>query len=121
MGSATRWASGSPSSAISPCCDAPPTWTSASSAVAPRPRLAVTLGDPRGIGPEVVAKALALRALPADVVVLGNGDRGAEPSAAPPSPAPRSLRPEVAGRGPRGAGARAGPPAPPPGGGARGP
>jgi 4-hydroxythreonine-4-phosphate dehydrogenase len=35
-----------------------------------RPRLAVTLGDPRGIGPELVAKALA-RALPADVVVLG--------------------------------------------------
>jgi len=66
--------------------------------VAPRPRLAVTLGDPRGIGPEVVAKALALRALPADVVVLGNGERGAEPSAAPPSPAPRPLRPEVAGR-----------------------
>ena len=66
--------------------------------MAPRPRLAVTLGDPRGIGPEVVAKALALRALPADVVVLGNGERGAEPSAAPPSPAPRPLRPEVAGR-----------------------
>jgi 4-hydroxythreonine-4-phosphate dehydrogenase len=66
--------------------------------VAARPRLAVTLGDPRGIGPEVVAKALALRALPADVVVLGNGERGAEHSAAPPSPAPRSLLPEVAGR-----------------------
>jgi len=66
--------------------------------VASRPRLAVTLGDPRGIGPEVVAKALALGALPADVVVLGNAERGAEPSAAPPSPAPRSLPPEVAGR-----------------------
>jgi len=66
--------------------------------VASRPRLAVTLGDPRGIGPEVVAKALALGALPADVVVLGSGERGAEPSAAPPSPAPRSLLPEVAGR-----------------------
>ncbi len=66
--------------------------------MASRPRLAVTLGDPRGIGPEVVAKALALGALPADVVVLGSGERGAEPSAAPPSPAPRSLLPEVAGR-----------------------
>ena len=66
--------------------------------MAPRPRLAVTLGDPRGIGPEVVAKALSLGPLPADVVVLGNGERGAEPSAAPPSPAPRPLRPEVAGR-----------------------
>jgi len=66
--------------------------------VAARPRLAVTLGDPRGIGPEVVAKALALGALPADIVVLGNGERGAEPSAAPPRPAPRSLLPEVAGR-----------------------
>ncbi len=66
--------------------------------MASRPRLAVTLGDPRGIGPEVVAKALALGALRADVVVLGNGERGAEPSAPPPSPAPRSLLPEVAGR-----------------------
>jgi len=66
--------------------------------VAPRPRLAVTLGDPRGIGPEVVAKALALGALPADVVVLGSGERGAEPSAPPPRPAPRSLLPEGAGR-----------------------
>src|SRR2546428_4479964 len=98
MGSATRWASGSPSSTTSPCCDARLTWTSVSNAVASRPRLAVTLGDPRGIGPEVVAKALALGALPADVVVLGNAERGAEPSAAPPSPAPRSLPPEVAGR-----------------------
>ena len=66
--------------------------------MAARPRLAVTVGDPRGIGPEVVAKALALGALPADIVVLGNGERGAEPSAAPPRPAPRSLLPEVAGR-----------------------
>ena len=66
--------------------------------MAARPRLAVTVGDPRGIGPEVVAKALALGALPADIVVLGNGERGAGPSAAPPRPAPRSLLPEVAGR-----------------------
>jgi len=66
--------------------------------VTPRPRLAVTLGDPRGIGPEVVAKALSLGALPADVVVLGSGERGAEPSAPPPRPAPRSLLPEGAGR-----------------------
>ena len=66
--------------------------------MAPRPRLAVTLGDPRGIGPEVVAKALSLGALPADVVVLGSGERGAERSAAPPRPAPRSLLPEGAGR-----------------------
>ena len=66
--------------------------------MAPRPRLAVTLGDPRGIGPEVVAKALSLGALPADVVVLGSGERGAEPSAPPPRPAPRSLLPEGAGR-----------------------
>jgi len=35
-----------------------------------RPRLAVTLGDPRGIGPEVVEKALA-RPLAADIVLLG--------------------------------------------------
>jgi 4-hydroxythreonine-4-phosphate dehydrogenase len=63
-----------------------------------RPRLAVTLGDPRGIGPEVVAKALALRPLPADVTLLGGGARGSDPSAAPPDPAPRSLSPVAAGR-----------------------
>jgi 4-hydroxythreonine-4-phosphate dehydrogenase len=36
-----------------------------------RPRLAVALGDPRGIGPEVVAKALSSAPLEADVVVIG--------------------------------------------------
>jgi 4-hydroxythreonine-4-phosphate dehydrogenase len=36
-----------------------------------RARLAVALGDPRGIGPEVVAKALAQSPLDADVVLLG--------------------------------------------------
>ena len=35
-----------------------------------RPTVAVTLGDPRGIGPEIVAKALA-QPVDADVVVLG--------------------------------------------------
>lgn len=48
-----------------------------------RPRLAVTLGDPRGIGPEVVTKALALGPLEAEVVVVGSGERGAVPSVAP--------------------------------------
>ena len=38
-----------------------------------RPRLAITLGDPRGIGPEVVAKALADRrvAETVDAVLVG--------------------------------------------------
>jgi len=63
--------------------------------VARRPRLAVTLGDPRGIGPEVVTKALALGPLDADVTVLGSGERGA---GAASGPAPRSLLPEQAGR-----------------------
>lgn len=35
-----------------------------------RPRLAVTLGDPRGIGPELVAKALAARLFARDRLVL---------------------------------------------------
>ena len=43
---------------------------------AARPRLAVTLGDPRGIGPEVVDKALAAP-LAADVTLLGRTERGA--------------------------------------------
>ena len=47
----------------------------------------MTPGDPRGIGPEVVAKALALGPLDAEITVLG--DQG---------PAPRSLLPEQAGR-----------------------
>jgi len=49
--------------------------------------LAVTPGDPRGIGPEVVAKALALGPLDAEITVLG--DEGS---------APPSLLPEAAGR-----------------------
>jgi 4-hydroxythreonine-4-phosphate dehydrogenase len=36
-----------------------------------QPRLAVALGDPRGIGPEVVAKALSGAPLGADVVAIG--------------------------------------------------
>ncbi len=51
-----------------------------------RPRLAVTLGDPRGIGPEVVKKALALAPLDADVTIVAEGT------------APRSPLPEEAGR-----------------------
>lgn len=39
-----------------------------------RPRLAVTLGDPRGIGPEVVAKALGGGSLEADAVLIGPDD-----------------------------------------------
>ena len=40
-----------------------------------RPRLAVTLGDPRGIGPEVVAKALGHAPLGADIVLVGPDDQ----------------------------------------------
>ena len=43
-------------------------------AAARRPRLAVTLGDPRGIGPEVVTRALASGPLGADVVLVGPDD-----------------------------------------------
>ena len=41
-----------------------------------RPRLAVTLGDPRGIGPEVVGKALA-QPLDADIRIVGRREQGA--------------------------------------------
>jgi 4-hydroxythreonine-4-phosphate dehydrogenase len=47
--------------------------------VASRPRLAVTLGDSRGIGPEVVTKALA-QPIAAEVVLLGGPERGTTPS-----------------------------------------
>lgn len=41
-----------------------------------RPRLAVTLGDPRGIGPEIAARALADRdGLDAEIVVIGADDQ----------------------------------------------
>jgi 4-hydroxythreonine-4-phosphate dehydrogenase len=39
-----------------------------------RPRLAVTLGDPRGIGPEVVTRALGDAPLAADIVLVGPDD-----------------------------------------------
>ena len=41
------------------------------------PRLAVTLGDPRGIGPEIVRKALAQRPA-SDITVLGADDQVAD-------------------------------------------
>lgn len=44
-------------------------------ATARRPRLAVTLGDPRGIGPEVVARALGQAPLGADIVLVGPDDQ----------------------------------------------
>ncbi|MGH7537948.1 MAG: 4-hydroxythreonine-4-phosphate dehydrogenase PdxA [Gemmatimonadales bacterium] len=42
--------------------------------MARRPRLAVTLGDPRGIGPEVVSRALSDAPLAADIVLVGPDD-----------------------------------------------
>jgi 4-hydroxythreonine-4-phosphate dehydrogenase len=39
-----------------------------------KPRIAVTLGDPRGIGPEIAARALAMP-LDADVTVIGADDQ----------------------------------------------
>jgi 4-hydroxythreonine-4-phosphate dehydrogenase len=44
-------------------------------APAARPRLAVTLGDPRGIGPEVVGKALA-QPIDAETRVVGSSEAG---------------------------------------------
>jgi 4-hydroxy-L-threonine phosphate dehydrogenase PdxA len=44
--------------------------------IASRPRLAVAVGDPRGIGPEVVRKALR-QPLNADVRLVGGWDDGA--------------------------------------------
>lgn len=44
------------------------------------PRVAVTLGDPRGIGPEIIARALA-EPLPADITLIGADDQiGAIPA-----------------------------------------
>ena len=71
------------------------------------PRIAITLGDPAGIGPEVVAKALAaagVRAL-ADLVVVGNAgvlDRAfalvdAELHAAPVADPAEPLAPDAVG------------------------
>src|SRR5712691_6453176 len=97
MASVKRSASSSPSSTISTCCVAPRTSTSGSSR---RPRLAVTLGDPRGIGPEVIHKALALGPLDADLAFIGSGEQGAgsRKHLQFPLPAPRSLLPEQAGK-----------------------
>lgn len=62
-----------------------------------RPRLAVTLGDPRGIGPEIVAKALA-EPLDADLTLIGADDQVAAVSGV-----------QTVGLGPWGAGAGARP------------
>jgi len=45
------------------------------------PRLALTMGDPRGIGPEVVVAALRQRDYPAEITVIGAEDQiGAAPA-----------------------------------------
>src|SRR5437762_2810791 len=44
-----------------------------------RPRLAITLGDPRGIGPEIVAATLGDAADVADYVVIGPAGTVATP------------------------------------------
>jgi 4-hydroxythreonine-4-phosphate dehydrogenase len=41
------------------------------------PRIAITLGDPAGIGPEVIHKALASKSLPANCEFIVLGDRSA--------------------------------------------
>ena len=70
-----------------------------------RPRLAVTLGDPRGIGPEIAAVALA-RPLPAEVTVLGADEQ----VAAVPADRRIPVGPWGLGSGEEGpAGGRAGP------------
>src|SRR3972149_1175455 len=51
-----------------------------------RPRIAITLGDPRGIGPEVVAKVMRDPPEGADYVVIGPAEKGP------------NLPPEAAGR-----------------------
>ncbi len=72
--------------------------------MSPRPRLAVTLGDPRGIGPEITAKALA-EPLDADLVLVG-----AEEQVAPiPAAARVSVGTWTEGLGDPAGTARAGP------------
>lgn len=62
-----------------------------------RPRLAITLGDPRGIGPEITVKALsAPRPIDADVIVVG-----------PEVPELRGLEVDAIGRWAAGSGAAA--------------
>src|SRR4051812_8173665 len=54
-----------------------------------RPRVAISLGDPSGIGPEVVARALAARP-DLDVVIYGDGgvlERAAAAAGVAPPPA----------------------------------
>jgi len=40
-----------------------------------RPRIAITLGDPRGIGPEVTARALATAPVDAEIVAVGAAEQ----------------------------------------------
>ena len=56
----------------------------------PRPRLALTVGDPAGIGPEIVLRALASSERPAEPVVFGSvaalADRARASACAPRRP-----------------------------------
>ena len=54
-----------------PAAGARPTWRCR---LMTRPRLAITLGDPRGIGPEITARALA-RAVDAEITLVGAEDQ----------------------------------------------
>ena len=51
-----------------------PSSVSSASSASSRPRIAITLGDPRGIGPEITRRALS-EPLDADVTVLGADDQ----------------------------------------------
>jgi 4-hydroxythreonine-4-phosphate dehydrogenase len=66
------------------------------------PRLAVTLGDPRGIGPEITARALA-DPLAAEIILIGAEDQIA------PIPAARRIAVGQWGEGPGEGAARPGP------------
>jgi 4-hydroxythreonine-4-phosphate dehydrogenase len=57
----------------------------------PRPRIAISLGDPCGIGPEIVARALAARP-DADVVIYGDAGVLARAAGAAGVPAPATER-----------------------------
>ena len=77
-GSASSSASSSRSGGTSTGCAGRRTWRSeASAAMATRPRIAITLGDPRGIGPEITARALGAAARRGDHAGrCGGPDRG---------------------------------------------
>lgn len=69
-----------------------PSYRSNSSRPAPRPRVAITIGDPFGVGPEIVLKSVKFLGREADFIIVGDSSVIAAAAKLPATPAlPRNV------------------------------